>query len=144
METPKYGDFRSQNNCTPIKDLEALKQIIDKEREEGPTVLNPHATTLRKQLVKAAYIVEKMQLPTLFSSGAWEALDLYTKDKKELSLAICDALTFFPRTTVMAETITQLYPYGFYNEDIVDRIFKGEMVTKRHEWYNVFNRTFLV
>lgn len=143
IHPPKPGDFRSAENCWALEDAENANKIIEEEKS-----LLRFSTSIEEDLqegtpsYKIYKTINALNLPILISDGAYKIIPEYIDDTKSAIVMLCDLLTYFSRTTATASDVRELYPFGFYKEEIVKKIIVGELMPGRHPWSHVFNSCF--
>jgi hypothetical protein len=137
------GDFRSPENTVPLTQhfqsladgmLYAERINVERTKETQPVDdknLSPQSLMIKRR-------ISSMFLPIIFTSSALIIVPLYADTVPAALVLLCDALTYFERGTVTAQSIATMYPNGFYNPSILQKIIEGEMRPRIHKWNHVF------
>lgn len=132
------GDFRSPENTVPLS--QHFQTLVDgmlyverlkDSRPVDDTNLSPQSLAVKRR-------ISSMFLPIIFTSSALVVVPLYADTVPAALVLLCDALTHFERGTVTAQSIADMYPNGFYNPSILQKIIEGEMRPRIHRWNHVF------
>lgn len=140
VKVREYPNSTFKENTSPMNGEEAKLFAICLHKEWcGHTApLQPEAMPLSSQIIQIR--VEAMKLPISFSAASIVATAAFAANPGKAVVVLCDCLNAYEGKTVSVENLAEIYPWGFYSDEIFMEIVDEWMKTGMHKWAHVYNR----
>jgi hypothetical protein len=139
IEHPNFINYPSRNeiNCKPL-DEEQSKLFLNCMLND---VFNIDINSKVENLFFSKIIqkrIEVLDLPIKFTCYGMLMVSALCSTPGEVIILLCDCLYHYEGKRVSVNDISNLYPFGFYNEETVLNIIDNYMKARVHPWSQVY------
>lgn len=135
----QYPDSKSKENMSPLDEegAELYALCLHSAWDEARNPLPQDCMPLGSQIIHARII--GMKLPIKFTDSALVAASALGINPGKAVVVLCDCLSAYEGGTVTIEKLTDLYPWGFYKDEVFRQIVDEWMKTGKHKWSHVYS-----
>jgi len=113
-----------------------MAELARKKDNREPPVLKDEELPFLSAIVKKR--IEAMKLPISFSPEALIALNALCDRPGSAVLFLIDCLNEYKDQEVGMSELAELYPWGFYKEDVMIEIIDNFMKPRKHPWSEIY------
>jgi hypothetical protein len=135
----EYPQSTLKENSVPMDEDGAhlFALCLSKEWCGDDSPLSPEDMPLGSQIINARIV--GMTLPIKFTTAALVAAGALGINPGKAVVVLCDCLSAYENQTVSVKKLAELYPWGFYNDEVFRSIVDDWMKTGKHKWAHVYN-----